>query len=106
LITHYAGDYDGDHGWVIPHSDIVSLFTNAPPHYADEPKDLHRNFEPVVMAIKDLLPNYSGLRAALQPVLLGGRYDANLVGIYNKFHAYAIYTLGYTHEETKRLAYM
>lgn len=41
-----------------------------------------------------------------QRYLLGAIRDTSVVGKYSIFHDNAIYSLGYTHPETIRLAYM
>ena len=60
----------------------------------DEFLDRHRENN-----VDDLIPQ-------LQSFLLGGLRDISSVGKYSNFHDMAIYTLGYAHEETIRLAYM
>jgi hypothetical protein len=106
LTTRFIGDYDGDHALVIYQEDIVNNFTNSEIKFADEPANLDCMFEPTVTAVSDLLSHHSDLRTQLQPALLGGRYEPNLVGIYSKFHDSASYIHGYGSDEAWRLAYM
>jgi hypothetical protein len=101
-----SGDYDGDHASVIWDEDIVSKFTNADLKYADEPPGIDADFEPTVTSVVDLLSRNANIRTALQPALLGGRYDPNLIGIYSKYHTHATYRYGYGSDKTWRLAYM
>jgi hypothetical protein len=91
---------------VIHQEDIVNNFTNSEIKFADEPANLNCMFEPTVTAVSDLLSHHSDLRTQLQPALLGGQYEPNLVGIYSKFHDSASYVHGYGSDEAWRLAYM
>lgn len=60
----------------------------------DEFLDRHRGNK-----LDDLIPH-------LQSFLLGGLRDISSVGKYSNLHDLAVYTLGYVHKETIRLAYM
>lgn len=91
---------------MIYNDDIVSKFTNADLKYADEPPDISADFEPTVTAVADLLAKTPNIRMALQPALLGGHHDPNLVGIYSKYHTHATYACGYDSDEAWRLAYV
>jgi len=43
---------------------------------------------------------------AYQNYLLGAIRVPSVVGLYSKFHDYAVYTHGYSHPITRRLAFM
>ncbi|KAG6336122.1 hypothetical protein ID866_2960 [Astraeus odoratus] len=105
-----GGDYDGDKAIAIWQPAIVTPFKNAPLHYSHPPKDLMDNFKKDESMVSHLLeiqgcPSPS-LESKMQVFLLGGLQDSSLVGRYSNFHDISIYTLGYNHPETIRLAHM
>ncbi|KAG2159731.1 RNA dependent RNA polymerase-domain-containing protein [Suillus bovinus] len=85
-----GGDYDGDKAIAIWQPSIVSHFKNADLKYSHPPDDLSENFH----------------KNTLRSFLLGGLRDISSVGKYSNLHDVAVYTLGYAHKETIRLAYM
>ncbi|KIO08385.1 hypothetical protein M404DRAFT_997314 [Pisolithus tinctorius Marx 270] len=105
-----GGDYDGDKAIAIWQPTIVTSFKNAPLHHSFPPGDLLSNFNRDGCSVSDLIkehefhPSMTGAR--IQSFLLGGLQSNTLVGKYSNFHDVAIYTLGYNHKETIRLAYM
>lgn len=109
------GDYDGDKVSVIWQPEIVAHFKNADPSFADPPADIEENFvkntESVVEFLHRVPPSSPTSDSSiyvreLQRFLLGALRNQTVVGQYSKMHDVAVYTLGYAHPETKRLAYM
>jgi RNA-dependent RNA polymerase len=104
------GDYDGDKAVAIWQPEIVTTFQSAPLHYSIPPPTLMENFKKDTSSAADFLNCHShDLQSAtpdLQAFLLAGLQDTSSVGKYSNFHDVAIYTLGYSHEDTIRLAYM
>lgn len=106
------GDYDGDKGLVIFQPEIVETFKEAPLHYSEPPPDIKKYFQRENVEVVEFLSKVAHLDDAakiykLQEYLLGaGTADSTVVGKYSCFHDVATYTLGYTHHETIRLAYM
>ncbi|KIJ21861.1 hypothetical protein PAXINDRAFT_95343 [Paxillus involutus ATCC 200175] len=105
-----GGDYDGDKAVAIWQPEIVTTFQSAPLHYSIPPPTLMENFKKDTSSAADFLNCHShDLQSAtpdLQAFLLAGLQDTSSVGKYSNFHDVAIYTLGYSHEDTIRLAYM
>ena len=105
------GDYDGDKGLVIFQPELVEAFKESPLHYSEEPADIKKNFKRENVEVVTFLQKVAHLDDAakiyrLQEYLLGAVRDTSVVGKYSTFHDVATYTLGYTHHETIRLAYM
>lgn len=106
------GDYDGDKGLVIFQPEVVEAFKEPSLHYSNQEQDFIEKyfkrdeddvatFLAQVASWDDAAKNYK-----LQEYLLGAVRDTSVVGKYSNFHGAATYTLGYTHPETIRLAYM
>lgn len=90
---------------------MVEAFKEPPLHYSEPPPDIKSNFKRENEQVVEFLARVAHLDDAskiykLQEYLLGAVCDTSVVGKYSKFHEIAIYTLGYTHAETIRLAYM
>lgn len=88
---------------------IVEQF--RPPKVVDKPDEFEiKNFEKDVESVTsfhDRLVHSSqeeAHKSFLQAVLRS--LDDGHVGMYSRYHSYAAYTLGYSHDETIRLAYM
>ncbi|KAG7096864.1 hypothetical protein E1B28_004272 [Marasmius oreades] len=109
-----GGDYDGDKVLLIYDPSIVDDFKNADINFADPRMDIERdNFSKHTETVSQLLERAEPTEEqplarvrALQQYLLGGLKNMSLVGEYSNMHDYATYTLGYSHEETIRLAHM
>ncbi|CAA7259841.1 unnamed protein product [Cyclocybe aegerita] len=106
-----GGDYDGDKGIYIYQPELVNLFKNADERFSNPPKDIEKYFKPhneQVVAFQErtaALPVEEQIRE-LQKFLLSTVRDTTIVGKYSNYHEMALYTLGYCHKETIRLAYM
>lgn len=105
------GDYDGDKGLVIFQPELVEAFNESPLHYSEPPPNIKSYFKRENEEVTTFLARVAPLDDAskiykLQEYLLGAIRDTSVVGKYSNFHEHAIYTLGYTHQETIRLAYM
>ena len=90
---------------------MVNAFNEPPVHYSEHPPNINDHFkhdkENVTMFLARVAPNDDTAKIhALQEYLLGAVRDTSVVGKYSNFHGTATYTLGYTHPETIRLAYM
>jgi RNA-dependent RNA polymerase len=97
---------------------VVDAFKEPPLHYSWPPPDIkekyfERDKEDVVTFLARVarvapLPVDDDVKKVhkLQEYLLGAVRDTSVVGKYSNFHGTATYTLGYTHPETIRLAYM
>jgi hypothetical protein len=106
-----GGDYDGDKAIAVWQPSIVSHFNNADLKYSHPPDNLSENFHKNTLRVDDFLEQHQGsqlddLIPRLQSFLLGGLRDISSVGKYSNLHDVAVYTLGYAHNETIRLAYM
>ncbi|KAG2154722.1 RNA dependent RNA polymerase-domain-containing protein [Suillus clintonianus] len=106
-----GGDYDGDKAIAVWQPSIVSHFKNANLRYSHPPDDLSENFHKNTLRVDTLLEQHQGstfgdLIPHLQSFMLGGLRDISSVGKYSNLHDVAVYTLGYAHKETIRLAYM
>ncbi|KAG2369444.1 RNA dependent RNA polymerase-domain-containing protein [Suillus spraguei] len=106
-----GGDYDGDKAIAVWQPSIVSHFNNADLKYSHPPDNLFENFHKNTLRVDDFLEQHQGsnlddLIPQLQSFLLGGLRDISSVGKYSNLHDVAVYTLGYAHKETIRLAYM
>lgn len=112
LLTGFtAGDYDGDKGIVTWQPELVSAFKNAPLKYANPPSDIKNYFSRENEEVKAFQNKIATISVhnkirQFQHHLLGAVRDTSIVGKYSTFHEIAIYTLGYAHPETIRLAYM
>lgn len=89
----------------------MSHFKNADLKYANPPDNLSENFHKNTLRVNDFLEQHKGskfddLIPHLQSFLLGGLRDISSVGKYSNLHDVAVYTIGYAHNETIRLAYM
>jgi hypothetical protein len=90
---------------------IVEQFKQ--PKVVDKPHDLEDTyFEEHVERVDSFHEHHHDagsspgeVQSSLLSAMLRSLDDAN-VGMYNKYHAYAAYTKGYSHAETIRLAYM
>ncbi|KAJ7129577.1 RNA dependent RNA polymerase-domain-containing protein [Mycena epipterygia] len=106
-----GGDFDGDKALVIWQPELVDPFINAPLEYSEEPSSVAACFEPKNETVGDFLERTrfqspeQQLRD-MQHYLLSAIRDMAVVGKYSNWHINATYTLGYTHSETIRLAYM
>ena len=105
------GDYDGDKGLVIFQPEVVEAFKESPLHYSEPPPDIKSYFKRENEEVVAFLARVASLDDTskihkLQEYLLGAIRDTSVVGKYSNFHETATYTLGYTHKETIRLAYM
>ncbi|KAF8974482.1 RNA dependent RNA polymerase-domain-containing protein [Flammula alnicola] len=106
-----GGDYDGDKGVYIWQHELVAAFKNADLKYSEPPADIKTYFareNEEVHAFQTKTANISveNKIRQLQHYLLGAVRDTTVVGKYSTFHEIAIYTLGYSHPDTIRLAYM
>lgn len=106
------GDYDGDKGLVIFQPEVVEAFKEPPLHYSIQPAGFvdeyfKRDEEDVATFLAQVASWDDAAKTfKLQEYLLGAVRDTSVVGKYSNFHVAATYTLGYTHPETIRLAYM
>jgi len=109
--TIIIGDYDGDKGLLIFQPELVEPFVNAPLHFSKAPTRFEEaNFSRHVEKVSSFLTRTSSSPTdvkiqELQKFLLGAIRDST-VGKYSTFHENAIYTKGYCHPTTTRLAYM
>ncbi|KAG1757697.1 RNA dependent RNA polymerase-domain-containing protein [Suillus lakei] len=106
-----GGDYDGDKAIAVWQPSIVSHFNNADLKYSHPPDNLSENFHKNTLRVDEFLEQHQGSKLVdliprLQSFLLGGLRDISSVGKYSNLHDVAVYTLGYAHNETIRLAYM
>ncbi|KAG2056931.1 hypothetical protein BDR06DRAFT_980975 [Suillus hirtellus] len=106
-----GGDYDGDKAIAVWQPSIVSHFQNADLKYSHPPDNFPENFHKNTLRVDDFLEQHQGCKfddviPRLQSFLLGGLRDISSVGKYSNLHDVAVYTLGYAHNETIRLAYM
>ena len=88
-------------------------FKNADPSFATPPPDINDDFSKTNELVSEFIArapsrstNPTGFIDALQKYLLAGVCDTSVVGMYANMHETAVYTLGYGHPETIRLAYM
>ncbi|KAL0069589.1 hypothetical protein AAF712_003247 [Marasmius tenuissimus] len=97
-----GGDYDGDRVMVIWHEEMVLSFTNAPEHFATEPREIGDSLDvtasknTVARFIKELesLPSESARILSMQRYLLSGLRDPFTVGCYSVRHEKATYLYG------------
>ncbi|KAJ7608107.1 RNA dependent RNA polymerase-domain-containing protein [Mycena polygramma] len=106
-----GGDYDGDKGLLIWHPSLVEPFTNAPTGYSEEPPSVSAGFLTENETVEEFLERTKLASeeekiSNMQDYLLGGLSGSPVVGKYSNWHLNAVYSLGYTHPETIRLAYM
>ncbi|OCF57860.1 hypothetical protein L486_03881 [Kwoniella mangroviensis CBS 10435] len=107
-----GGDYDGDTVTLFWNQDLVQPFKNADDHFAETPENfVEENFDKSVTKGTEFLESIEGLSedekiARMQEWLIGGVTGDELTGIYSGLHENAVYTLGYSHPETIRLARM
>ncbi|KAG1795927.1 RNA dependent RNA polymerase-domain-containing protein [Suillus plorans] len=106
-----GGGYDEDKAIAIWQPSIVSHFKNADLKYSHPPDNLSENFHKNTLRVDDFLEQHQGCKfddviPRLQSFLLGGLRDISSVGKYSNLHDVTVYTLGYAHNETIRLAYM
>ncbi|KAF5331032.1 hypothetical protein D9619_005263 [Psilocybe cf. subviscida] len=110
LIDFLAGgDYDGDKVLAMWDPEIVSHFQNAPDKFSVEPQGLDLSFTRDTESGDAFLERFSALSEAektpaLQRYLLGGLVSPFLIGKYSTWHSNAIYSLGYAHPRTRKLA--
>ena len=113
FVTDYiAGDYDGDKCQVIWDPKIVDYFSADPAEafHANIPTGLQHNFHVDQRNVSQFCYENTGATterkiALLKPYMLGALRDASAVGLYSKLHDNAIYSHGYGHINTVRLAY-
>lgn len=78
--------------------------------YSHPPDNLLENFHKDTLRVDGFLQRHQRSKPdfvhQLQSFLLGGLRDISSTGKYSNLHDLAVYTLGYAHEETIRLAYM
>ncbi|KAF8913977.1 RNA dependent RNA polymerase-domain-containing protein [Gymnopilus junonius] len=107
-----GGDHDGDKGIFTWQPEIVQSFQNAPDHFSEPPSDINLNFARENLGVAEYITQTESVSnteekiRGLQKYLLGAICNTTVVGKYSNFHEIAIYTLGYRHPETIRLAYM
>ncbi|WVQ64983.1 uncharacterized protein L199_003153 [Kwoniella botswanensis] len=107
-----GGDYDGDTLTLFWNQEMVQPFKNAEDHFAETPETfVEDNFDKSVTKGTEFLESIEGLSedekiARMQEWLIGGVTGDELTGIYSGLHENAVYTLGYSHPETIRLARM
>ncbi|KAI0065260.1 hypothetical protein BV25DRAFT_1913873 [Artomyces pyxidatus] len=113
-----TGDYDGDKVLCIWHPSIVTPFRNAKPTFADPPLGLDDSFLEVNEMMHEIIVDIAEREAEsssaselsttrlLQTALMKPLRDTSTVGVYSALHDNAVYTLGYSHTETVRLAWM
>ncbi|WVW80195.1 hypothetical protein I302_102172 [Kwoniella bestiolae CBS 10118] len=107
-----GGDYDGDTLTLFWNTELVQHFRNAEDHFAETPPNFEeQNFHKSVTKGTEFLDGIEGLSAnekirELQSWLIDGVKGDELTGIYSGLHENAVYTLGYDHPETIRLARM
>ncbi|KAJ7599279.1 RNA dependent RNA polymerase-domain-containing protein [Mycena floridula] len=97
-----GGDYDGDKCVAMWAPELTSTFVNANEKHSIEPPGLERCFDIDKRTVRDFLSDTNGKSSAmkareLQPYLIGSLRDPSIIGIYNKYHANAVYSLGYDH---------
>ncbi|KAG5644364.1 hypothetical protein DXG03_008661 [Asterophora parasitica] len=106
-----GGDYDGDTATVIWDPDIVKQFNNADEKYSEEPKGLGGCFtEEHNETVADFISKTTSFSLKertleVQKYLLGALRDTSVIGKYSGMHDTAIYSLGYAHPGTVKLAY-
>ncbi|KAL0576928.1 hypothetical protein V5O48_005074 [Marasmius crinis-equi] len=109
-----GGDYDGDKALLVYDPLIVDEFKNADIKYADPRDDIEKEYfskhtKKVAELLEEAKPTVEHPQArvqALQGFLLGGLANISLVSSYSNMHDYTLYTLGYSHPETIRMAHM
>ncbi|WRT65728.1 uncharacterized protein IL334_002676 [Kwoniella shivajii] len=107
-----GGDYDGDTLQLFWDKDIVEHFRNPEDMYAETPDDFEKeNFDKEIMKGTEFLNKIECLdeessTREMQGWLLGAMMGDELTGKYSDLHGNAVYTLGYSHPETIRLARM
>ncbi|WWC96884.1 hypothetical protein V866_003759 [Kwoniella sp. B9012] len=107
-----GGDYDGDTLTLFWNQEMVQPFKDAEDHFAETPETFVKdNFDKSVTKGTEFLESIEGLSedekiARMQEWLIGGVTGDELTGIYSGLHENAVYTLGYSHPETIRLARM
>ncbi|KAJ6485142.1 RNA dependent RNA polymerase-domain-containing protein [Mycena vitilis] len=106
-----GGDYDGDKGLVIWQPELVDPFNNADLKYSEEPPEVADCFSPKNETVAEFLERTRSETDAqrlreMQSYLLSDVRQMAVVGKFSNWHLNATYSLGYTHPETIRLAYM
>ncbi|KAI0089888.1 RNA dependent RNA polymerase-domain-containing protein [Irpex rosettiformis] len=103
-----GGDYDGDLMSAFWEPKLLENFRCADPRFADEPETVSRCLHKSHVYVRDFLREKSDdLKISdLQSYLLAPLKNTSMVGKYSKFWENSIYTNGYSHEETVRLAYI
>ncbi|KAJ7682709.1 RNA dependent RNA polymerase-domain-containing protein [Mycena polygramma] len=106
-----GGDYDGDKGLVIWQPELVDPFSNADLRYSEEPPEVADCFSPKNETVAEFLERTRSQTDAqrlreMQSYLLSDVRQMAIVGKFSNWHLNATYSLGYTHPETIRLAYM
>ncbi|KAJ7904600.1 RNA dependent RNA polymerase-domain-containing protein [Mycena olivaceomarginata] len=106
-----GGDYDGDKGLVIWQPELVDSFTNADLKFSEEPSEVALSFSPKNETVAEFLDRTRFQTDAeqlreMQVYLLSAIRDMAVVGKYSNWHINSTYSLGYSHPETIRLAYM
>lgn len=117
LLKHFLkrffslGDYDGDKGTFIYQPELVKPFANASLSYSEPPKDINAYFFRENLEVTTFQEQTASVEETekirrFQEYLLGSVRNMSVVGKYSTFHDIATYTLGYSHPDTIRLAYM
>ncbi|KAF9469499.1 RNA dependent RNA polymerase-domain-containing protein, partial [Collybia nuda] len=104
-----GGDYDGDELFLIREAALVEPFKNKP--LTEMPVNLQKdNFEGHVESVDAFAERVMSLspreaQTAFQQILLLGLNDSK-VGLYSKFHDYAVFRYSYADHRAVRMAYM
>ncbi|KAF8582337.1 hypothetical protein K439DRAFT_1618397 [Ramaria rubella] len=107
-----GGDCDGDTISVFPYEALVKYFVNADITLSRPPEDLESNFEKEANETAEHFQNRISdlaIEAQIreyQTVLLASLNDSAVVGSYSIWHDNAVYSYGYDHPDTRRLAFM
>ncbi|KAF9076729.1 RNA dependent RNA polymerase-domain-containing protein [Rhodocollybia butyracea] len=109
-----GGDYDGDKALVLYQPEIVSEFKNADRKLGDPREDIKASYffthtETVAELVDRVLVTSDNPLAqvhAFQEYLIGGIKTASGAGRASNMHDFLMYTKGYAHPETIRMAHI
>ncbi|KAJ6515806.1 RNA dependent RNA polymerase-domain-containing protein [Mycena sanguinolenta] len=106
-----GGDLDGDKGLIVWQPELVDPFVNADLKYSEEPPKVVDSFSPKNETVAEFLGRTESLTdeqqlQEMQNYLLSAIRAQGVVGKYSNWHLNSVYTLGYAHPQTIRLAYM
>lgn len=106
-----TGDYDGDTVLIIWQPELVEPFRNAAEEYGQEPESVERCFESQIKTVSQFMESCKDMSELgkiqhFQEHALASVRSRSLVGQYSSYYDYAVYTLGYNHPDTRRLAFM